>query len=43
MIDHAGYPNVLEMKVAAKLLGPKKLEFTTIGESGEPTKKILSK
>jgi hypothetical protein len=43
MLDHAGYPNILKMKIAAKRFKSGKIEITTIGESGEHSKEVLSK
>ena len=43
LLDHSGHANILEMNVAAKLINSKKIELTTIGESEEPSKEILTK
>ena len=41
IVDHAGYSNIMEIQVSAKLSRANEMELTTIGESGDPKKEKL--
>jgi len=43
MVDHAGYPNVSETKVKVKLLKKGKVQLSTIGESEEEEREVLTR